>query len=470
MISIKKFVKNVIYTFFSNGISLFISMLSMLFLPKILNVEGYGFWQLYVLYTGYLGICHLGLCDGAYLKYGGKKITDIDKNMFKQEFYILSVYMIVLSVIGCFIIANFFSGIDEKKEILFLVVLAAVLYIPKTYMLMVAQACEEFKYYSNVTILERIVFGILVIILLVFKIRNFKYYVIADIIGRSITLIYSLKEYNFILKEFVRITKEGFVECKKDIKSGFPILVAGIASNLLVGIIRFFIEDKWSITEFSKFSLALSILNIFLSFVNMIGLVIFPVLKRTSAEMMKKLFAWFDEMALVILLFILSTGAIVSKFIGVWLPNYVDSVESFCILLPSCVLECKMALVCNSYFKSLNEQKKLLGVNLVTLVFSVILSWITVYGIGKITLVPYVILIVLAIRVVISEVVLRKELKIKNNKNSLEIAAIIIGYILLYKLLGVSVISIVAFIIGGMSVIRRKDTFQEIFELCRSHK
>ncbi len=93
---INRFIINVIYTFFANGFSLFISMIVMLLLPRFLNISGYGYWQLYVLYTGYLGLFHLGLCDGVYLKFGGKQYSDLDKNKYSQQFKLLSIYILVL--------------------------------------------------------------------------------------------------------------------------------------------------------------------------------------------------------------------------------------------------------------------------------------------------------------------------------------------------------------------------------------
>ena len=64
--------KNISYTFSANIIILLISGVLTLVVPKLLGPEEYGYWQLYVFYMSYVGLFHLGWCDGVYLRYGGR--------------------------------------------------------------------------------------------------------------------------------------------------------------------------------------------------------------------------------------------------------------------------------------------------------------------------------------------------------------------------------------------------------------
>ena len=61
---------NASYAVASNLIQLIISTLVILVLPRLIGVEEYGFWQLYLFYVSYVGFAHLGWIDGIYLKYG----------------------------------------------------------------------------------------------------------------------------------------------------------------------------------------------------------------------------------------------------------------------------------------------------------------------------------------------------------------------------------------------------------------
>ena len=64
----KSVIKNLYYTVAANFVTLLISVLLNLFVPKLLGVKEYSYWQLYVFYSSYVGFLHLGWVDGIYLK------------------------------------------------------------------------------------------------------------------------------------------------------------------------------------------------------------------------------------------------------------------------------------------------------------------------------------------------------------------------------------------------------------------
>ncbi len=49
--------RNLYYTVGANFITLAISVLLNLFVPKLLGVREYSYWQLYVFYSSYVGFC-----------------------------------------------------------------------------------------------------------------------------------------------------------------------------------------------------------------------------------------------------------------------------------------------------------------------------------------------------------------------------------------------------------------------------
>lgn len=61
---VKKIIKNFSYTVISNLISLIISSVVLLWVPNELSKSDYGYWQLYILYAGYVGYLSLGWTDG----------------------------------------------------------------------------------------------------------------------------------------------------------------------------------------------------------------------------------------------------------------------------------------------------------------------------------------------------------------------------------------------------------------------
>ena len=51
--------------------------LSVFLIPRLLGVKDFGYWRLFLLYSAYVGLLHLGLADGALLRWAGRSLEDI---------------------------------------------------------------------------------------------------------------------------------------------------------------------------------------------------------------------------------------------------------------------------------------------------------------------------------------------------------------------------------------------------------
>ena len=78
--------KNIVYSFSANLISLLISVFMVMIVPKYLSMEDYGLWQLFLFYFSYLGFLHFGWEDGIYLRYAGKNYNELDSRTFPDNF------------------------------------------------------------------------------------------------------------------------------------------------------------------------------------------------------------------------------------------------------------------------------------------------------------------------------------------------------------------------------------------------
>ena len=117
-----RFAKNMSYTISSNLISLIVSTLVVMVIPKLIGIEDYGYWQLYIFYSSYVGFLHFGWNDGIYLRYGGEKYKDLDKKLFYSQFMELLASQIFIGILFWGFTAFFVSNADrsfilqDKKE------------------------------------------------------------------------------------------------------------------------------------------------------------------------------------------------------------------------------------------------------------------------------------------------------------------------------------------------------------------
>lgn len=412
----KNLIKNFFYTFTSNLLVLIISTLVTLILPKILGIEEYGYWQLYILYTSYTALLHLGWNDGVYLRYGGKEYQELDKSLFFSQFWMLVIFELIITFITYNLVGAFINNFD-KIFVLRMMVVCSLLVIPRGMLLFVLQGTNRIKDYAIATIIEKIVYVILIIILLTMRIREYQLLIVADIIGKGISLLYVAINCKDIVFNSFRSFALSFNETYENIKAGIKVALAYVASSLIVGTIRFGIEYTWDIATFGKVSLTLSVSNMMMTFINAVGLIMFPVLRRTDEKNFPDIYITLRTILSVVLLGLILFYYPLRSILSSWLPKYAESLAYMALIFPMSLYEGKMALLLNTYLKALRKEKMLMFINVVTFFFSLLLTWFFALFFKNLTLTVFSILLLLAFRCIFAEIYISKELNIKLNRN-----------------------------------------------------
>lgn len=423
----KQIFKNISYTLSSNLLTLIVSVVITLFLPKLLGVEEYGYYQLYLFYVSYVGFLHFGWCDGIYLQYGGQHYSDLDKSKFKGQLYSLVISQIIISLI--FGIAVTISDITplQKELVIYFTILNILILNVRTFIVYVLQATNRMKDYSVVTISDRLIFVILVLILLVLGVKSVTPYIVADVLSKFISLVIAVSK----VKEISSITSVykpawNFDESKQNILIGINLMFANIASTLIIGIVRFGIQNHWNIATFGKISLALSVSNMLMVFINAISLAIFPLLKRVSNEKYSEIYPYLRTFIMPVVLVLLVSYYPISFILTKWLPNYSESMKYMGILFPIVVFEGKVGLITNTYLKALRKEREIFIVNFFSALLSLITTAITIYILDSLMMVILTIPLLLGFRSLFAEIVLSKHLNVSVAKDMiLEIIMVI---------------------------------------------
>ncbi|MFR4286061.1 MAG: lipopolysaccharide biosynthesis protein [Enterococcus italicus] len=412
------FLKSFSYTFSSNLVSLIVSTLVILLVPKLIGVKEYGYWQLYLFYTSYVGFMHFGWIDGIYLRYGGDMYEDLDKKVFYSQFIQLVIIQIVLAFL--ILIFSLFTVTDRNKEFIIIVVsLAMILLNLRTFFLFIMQATNRIKEYAQVIMLDRIIYIILILLFLGIGFRNFKILIIADIFGKILTLFLSMyycKEisYRKINDYFMTIN-----ETICNINVGIKLMFANIASTLLIGVIRLAIETNWNVATFGKISLTLSISSMMMTFINAVGVIMFPLLRRTEKSKLDDIYSSIRDSLMAFLLLSLLIYYPLKAVMVIWLPNYAESLVFMAFVFPMFVYEGKMALLINTYLKTLRYENAMMKINLISLGLCLIITFFSARVFNSLDITVLNIIIVLFIRTALAESFLAGKLKIHIIKDML---------------------------------------------------
>lgn len=406
------FIKNFSYTFTSNLISLLISSLVILIVPKLIGVEEYGYWQLYLFYSSYVGFLHLGWNDGIYLRYGGKEYKELNKKLFFSQFYMMLIFQLIIAI-NIFGISNIFI-IEKKRIFIYEMTAVCMIIVNMRYMLIyVLQVTNRIKDYARITMLDRILYCCcLISILLILGTREYKLLIAADLIGKFISLLYAMYCCRDIVFYKISAFYFDFKETMENISVGIKLMVANIASLLIIGVVRFGIERSWDVKTFGKVSLTLSISNLMMLFINAVGIIMFPILRRTDEEKLPNIYVLMRDFLMVILFGMLIVYYPLKIVLLAWLPKYADSLMYMALVFPMCVFEGKMSLLINTYLKTLRKEKLMLKINLISLGLGMILTFVNTVILRNLNLAIASIVVLLAFRCVLAEMYLSNILKI----------------------------------------------------------
>lgn len=427
--SMKRILQAVSFSFLANVISMVISTVVIAIVPKAIGQAEYGYYQLYLFYAAYTGFFHLGWCDGIYLRYGGIDYEDYDRPLISSQFWALTALEAVVTL-GLILGVSCLGFQADKRLVLTLAALSIVFVIPKTLVSYLLQISNRIREYSCMVILEKLICFLLTVALLALGYRDYVLLIAADIAGKGAALLLGC----WYCRDIVLSRMCGFSlamkEAWQNISVGVKLLAANISSMLILGIVRFAIEDHWSIETFAKVSLAISVSNLLMLFINSVGVVLFPILKRMETESLRQIYKSLRTALMVLLFAMLACYYPLQWVLNLWLPDYAESFRYMSILFPMCVYDCKMALLINTYLKALRKERQLLWINVATVLLSCAFTYVCVYLLESVPLSMGLVVLLFAFRGTVSELLLGRYIQqsfLVENLLDVAICAIFIG-------------------------------------------
>ena len=408
---LRNILENITYTFTANILTMLISIIMTLILPKFLGVTDYSYYQLYIFFISYVGFFHFGWIDGIYLKIGGMEYNDLEKSNYVTQFWMLNVLEIIIaaiiSIFALFIIKNI-----DKSFVLISTSVCGVITILRTYLLFILQSTNRIKEYAKYTRVDRFIYFALVIVFLFLGFKNYKIILYIDIFSKLVALVLCANKMKDIVFGKLNISKNTLLEIFENISIGIKLMLANIASTLIIGVVRFGIQKNWDIETFGKISLTLNISNLLMTFINAVAVIMFPLLRREEESNLPKIYVILRNTLMIFLYMMLIFYYPIKLILSTWLPQYADSLRYMALLFPICIYESKMSMLINTYLKSFRKEKSMLIINTISLSLSLILTILSVFILNNLTWAILSIVFLLGFRCVIGELVLTKIMNI----------------------------------------------------------
>jgi len=415
----KRLLKNASLLTVSQIFSLLVSMIMIIILPRYVTVEDYGYWQLFILYSGYVGLLHFGYSDGLYIKLGGKNIKRISPFWISQQLNIFLILQLIFVVILFLISYNYFY--HTKKEFVFYM-LGTFLFIENYHKLLsfVLLATSESSDFALSVILDKVITIVLLSIAIILGYNTFEIILLIYVFCRFLSLSFLLLKYRqfipnlYALKNF----RKSFILFLRYCNNGYILTLSTIVGTLVLASGRLVVEYYWDIYLFAQISLAVSLSFFILAFISQVSLILFPILCNAEELLRKKILQ--DGSLIIGYISILSFGLyfILVYLIKNWLQDYKNSLEFLVYLFPLVLFEVKTQVLYITFCKVLNKLKLLLIINILILAIAIGIYFSAVKFLN-IEVILFGMLISVMIRSTLLNIIITKNLQLPFDKNIL---------------------------------------------------
>lgn len=369
-----KFKRNLAFALLSQVIAFGVSAMSSLIVPRFIGVAQYGYLQLFLFYSTYSGFFHLGLNDGVYLINGGKTMDELPKKSINSQFYVglvfQSIFSLLLFLYACFGEVDTNRSVVIVQTSVMIVIQNAALYIGYVF-----QAINETKWFSISLLISKGIFGASILLLIVFRVQSFFYYTTSFIFATALSLLYCLVKGMPILRSGVLPLRSSIQDAMFSISVGFKLLIANLASMIILGFARWLIDAVWGIETFGQFSLSLQLVTFISTFLSQIAMVLFPSLRSVGTGEQERLYVKIKSILDVFLPVVFVGYFPLFWLASLWLPSYAQGLSILYLLLPLCVFDGKMVICSTTYFKVLRKENLLLLLNIVSAFISILLAF-----------------------------------------------------------------------------------------------
>lgn len=340
-------------------------------LPKFTSVETYAAVKEYTLYvTTYGTVLTFGYIHGMYLHFGGKELKSIAAKEIGAN--VASFFLLMLPIsIG----ASMF-GVWSQNIVMTALGLGLLSTNLTQYYQMFYQATGDFKSYGTALNASRVlVLVVNMFLIFVCKTDNKVFYVgISPMVGIGTAVYLTIKLNNKI--PFLRCFRVSFAEIKRNICSGFVLMLGEFASRLFTSIDRWFVNGLLGVFHFAMYSFAVSMENLVNTFMTPVTVSMYNFFcKKPDVEEIRKV----KDITLIYSMVIIA-GAFPCKWIlENFITEYLPSAGVMFFLFASQGISAVIRGIYVNKYKADGEQKKYLRQMMKMLALAVLLNCVFFY-------------------------------------------------------------------------------------------
>lgn len=415
---LKKSVTNIKYVLISQVVSYTLSFLTSFVLPGVLGVVPNGYYQVYVFYLAYIGILHFGFNDGVYLKYGSFDYNELPRPLFRSfmRFYVMmtggEILICLLFMMG--------EG-DRNKQFAFFFVTLDILVVNLSALFnYINQITDRIKMYSFAVVAEKVQIVAAVLVLIVLRRVDFRLVIVCDFGAKLVVLGINIWNDRAIVFGRHLPMRQAMPECIDNIGTGMKLMIANFMGMLVMGLGRFMLERFGSVRDFSLYSFAVSSINIAMMFVSSVSLILYPMLCRLDRKALPGYFRMISRLLSAIIFCMMILYFPLVPAIRLLLRKYTPVLSYLYLLFPIVIMQSKITLLVNTYYKSLRREGAMMFANLSSVAMFLLLAGPAFYFYPSVKVIVWATLVTFTWRCYSSEIYLKRQMGITDYRSMWE--------------------------------------------------
>ena len=372
-------------------------------IPPLVSVEDFGYWRLFMLYGSYAGFLHLGLSDGALLRWAGKPLEKFHHEITPSLTF-LFWQLLALIVPACLIIALAVSS--PMKVIGIATLIFALIMNLWTLLQYGLQAARHFSTVAIATVAPTGVFLILTVVLNLRRAPGFRGLIVLYCVSWAGALLYLWLRLKPLEASDVPVSRWPLV--KSCILLGWPVVLANGGFSLVQSADRLAVSSVLPIYDFAQYSLASSMMFIPVTAIAAVYRVFFSHVAAVEHEGRSKVYAHASRFLLLAWSLLLPYYFFLEIIVRRFLHKYLAALPVAGILLLGVIFLAGIQVLHMSFAYIYGKQRQFLFLTVGALILSFSVGLFTAFYYRSLTAVAGGQVIVLAIWWLTNEWALRK--------------------------------------------------------------
>jgi O-antigen/teichoic acid export membrane protein len=342
--------------------------------PKLVNVETYGIFKLFLLYGGYVGALHLGSLDGALVRWAKRP-----QELIPQEFpsaLLLALSGCTLAVIAFSLIGLRFAGQNLSRDFLIALIMFAFASNALTAAQFALQASKQFVSLSALSVLQPALLLVCILVLKALGEITVSHLLASYVASYLVVLIFhflalpAVNGWRPTISTLLQLSRFYY-------RNGIFILLSNLGLNLVLGLDRLFLSARFSLREFAVYSFASSIFFSVCLVIQSVSKVLFPYVSQNDGNVEQgKSFLCAQRAVLAVWAIGLTVFFPLGWLVRLLLPAYLGAIPVLRITLLGLGAAAVTQIVHANYFRAFAGERRMLVGTAVALATFIVALWL----------------------------------------------------------------------------------------------